>query len=439
MDSHGPDRCLLIATLLFAPIFATHNSLAAEAPAAVKSEEPTKQEEPKKETAESKEVKQAGKISEGELNALLATRLTDLQKAAAERALRVIRQIIEETRATQATVLTSTDAIRDGLLALQLQSTCDNDCAAFLKAARTRIDALRAMGFSDDLFQNKHLAHLVQVRLPRLQSQMVSLLIDDSVSAQRREDFLDELTLITERFQTTRRFRAGIGVSYWYLPKVHYVDKQSVDLTAFDPAPVNGSGGTLFNTEFDNRSVPSVVLSADVPFVQVDLAIPVQEVKQTIQTSVQDVPSSGGGDLLVRTIVNAELIGEFDLGFKFSLLETYRYIRGQRLDRDRYDVGFGVGMTGFRIRNLAETEVKQRTNPSETFDQLPAGSIVPTATDRTFNVLFISGFSGIRLSDEFSLSLEARCYRGKGTSTTGIALSRFSTTVSFTWYPTLGW
>jgi hypothetical protein len=304
---------------------------------------------------------------------------------------------------------------------------------------------LRA-SYGDELFQNSNLSNQIQVRLP--------LLIADSVKLTApgyddlRDDFLQELTLLSDRFLRSRRFRAGIGLSYAYLPTLRYMDVERVDFSPYQSAPSGGADAVIFNTQFTDQSLPALILSAKVPYLQLDIEVPKLKHEQSIATPVQQRPGDGNNDLLARTTVNAKLSVEYEASAKLSFMDVWQAIQDRKCkdapvdcksNYYQYDFGLGIGMTGFRIKNDVSTDVRFRSDPTQVFNDLQPGATITSKSDSAFNTIFLTAFYTFRISDEFQLGIDARYYDKKKVGSREVDIEGLTAGFSAVWYPTYSW
>ncbi len=236
-------------------------------------------------------------------------------KSLAKNALAVMNELLDDTRSAQARVYSAARSINRNLD--QIESS-DN---ATVTRARQSTRKLLSGSYSDALFQSRNLGDQIKTRLANLVAD--SLLMQTDKSQNLREDFLSELEIVTRRFVDAKRFRAGIGVEYIYLPKVSYAAATSVDLTPFQTSGIPLGDRTGFVVGFGNQTSPAARIMASGSGIDVSIAIPTQGQTRQIVTSVQGASvraDENSPDLLYRTTLTSTIKPELDASLSFSVL-----------------------------------------------------------------------------------------------------------------------
>lgn len=136
------------------------------------------------------------------------------------------------------------------------------------KDVRAQTEKLIDASYSDNIRQNANLSNQLKTRLKGLIADSLLIQSDTltpAVRQIRQDEFLRELTLLTERYVYSKQFRAGVGLSYLYLPQMSYVAFPNIDLSPFQNQEFGGSGRALFLADFSNRSSLALTLSAKCP------------------------------------------------------------------------------------------------------------------------------------------------------------------------------
>jgi hypothetical protein len=306
--------------------------------------------------------------------------------------------------------------------------------------------------YSDSLHQNRNLSNQIQTRLPLLLADSVKLAAtDQSLAAENRKllvDFANELTLLSRRYLQSRRFRVGVGAEYFYFPRMSYLGSVNVDLSPFYLIQPAGSGGFSFLADFSNQTTPAVVLTGKIPFTQVDVSLPTQGRTTTLVTPVQGLPfspsaaASSAATVLARSTVELKAKPEFDIGIAASVREILHLIRTGNSDFDttnQWDVGIGVGTTGFRIDQRASTDVRVRPDTSKTFNELASSGTFASSKTTSFQNNYWRLNLNLQVSDELQIGVVARSYFKKTIDTGPVNIKGPTVGVTVIWFPTFGW
>ena len=253
--------------------------------------------------------------------------------------------------------------------------------------------------FSDNLFRNRNLVRQLTTRLPGLLTDSISLKSDTE-----RKHFAQELEVVHGRLERTRKFRLGIGASFTYLPGIEFEQQQSVDLSVFQGSTLAMDPVVLdFNSvvDFSNRSVPGLLLSAKVPYVQFDAILPFFTKSEVTLFPVESLNLNGNGvNTLNRVNISSELDVEYDVSFRAQLLEIYEDAFGRPKRKSKstktkfseqavneyvqearwyqnFELGVGFGLLGTRFRNVAEVDTRFPTAEGQLFELLPQNNLAP--------------------------------------------------------------
>jgi hypothetical protein len=385
------------------------------------------------------------------LDAIKPTLPTSLQPYA-ELSLKAIRAILASTREDQNAIYEFAKTVRANVDRLP------NSSANAIKLAKEvedlsqtvegKTDKLIEASYSDSLKQNANLSNQLKMRLNGL---IVDSLVlhDCSVSEHlmkaRISAFKKELLLIADRYLNSRQFRLGIGASLMYMPRLSYVAVPNIDLSAFQNQPFGGNGRSLFMMDFANRSSPALNLMAKVPFVQLDMSIPSEEQTVKISTPAQRFAVSGTAtspDILARSTIESKLNVELDAALSLSIGDVANKLGMKKTSLgfgDRWDVGVGLGATGFRVRENVSTDVRVRTDPSKTFNDLPSTGSTTSSQTFSFHAVYWRFSGSIWISDELQVGLVAKTYRKKTVDDGPVNIKGQAVSVVLSWYPTLAW
>jgi hypothetical protein len=359
-------------------------------------------------------------------------------KSLGKNALSVLKELLDDTRSAQARVYVAVRTINRNLDALTSKDSDTVEKAGMLTAK------LMAGSYSDALFQSRNLGDQVKTRLANLVAD--SLLMQKNDSESLRDDFVGELSILTNRFVESRRFSAGIGLEYIYLPKVTYTASTAVDLSEFQASGVPVSGQTGFQIGFDKQATPATRIVASGSGMDVAITIPAQSQMRQVVTSVRQAEVSSPAssqDLMYRTTLTSKIKPEVDACLSFSVLYAAGLIKGAPEDereRQRISYHLGVGMTGFRVDEVATTEVRSRTDSTKAFNDLsPIGSTVSTRR-LSFKQGYWNADARFLVSDESQLAVSYRQYfHRSGHNELSPRVSGYALSIYFVWLPTFGW
>jgi hypothetical protein len=385
-----------------------------------------------------------------------------LDSSVLNEALDVVDLLIDSTRASQIQIYAAVRAINRNLDPLQI---CQKE---MVDEARERTFQLLDLSYSDALIQNGNLSEQVATRLANLVAD--SLALQRRTSPNYRRDFLRELRVLTDRFSQSKRFRAALGFEYLYLPRVSYAAAPPLDLTPFQLNQFGGGGIAQARMNFDHHVTPAISLGAKVDNIEVNVAIPRNTQAVTVTSAAQRVAvaaNQDSPDMLIRTTIESKLKAEFDAGATFWLLgawdtrERNRHLKRLRdkasgpkgkpmselLHEDpppestrRWDIGGGLGFTAFRIDERADTDVRLRSDPTKTFNELASSGTIHSEKSQFYRAPYMRADFRLNVSDELTLGVVARKYFGRANAEETSAQVRGATfSVLLVWYPTLGW
>jgi hypothetical protein len=363
-------------------------------------------------------------------------RLSD--RSIAKDALSVLDELIDDTRKAQSRIYVAVRTINRNLDSAKPSAADD------ISNARALTEALMGESYSDGLFQSGNLSDQITTRLANLVADSVLLQTDGS--AHRWKDFLRELGIIRDRVSKSRKFRVGIGAEYLYLPTVTYATGTRIDLTAFQTSGLGGSAVNGNVVRFDGQSTPAIRLSASTPVADVWVSIPSQRHSQTFVSEVRRsavTTTLASPDLLHRTSFTSNLKTEYDAAVSIDPLAIYRWATcGESSSKDSVPISFHVayGATGFRVEELATTDVRVRNDPLKTYQELASSGTIATARRFAFSRNYIAIEGRFSISDESQVGIVYRDYLGRRSDNeTSPWVSGGSLSLYFVWAPTFGW
>lgn len=347
----------------------------------------------------------------------------------------VLNELLETTRADQNSIYSFVRVVNINIdeidcLAGNPSSRGVAECLNFQESVRNINRELMISSYTDALFQNANLSNQIKIRLPLLIEDSLKLTGDNAEYL--REYFLDELNTLSRRFLDTRRFRAGLGLEYSYLPKISHTAAQRVDLSPFQSVPAPRRQRDNLLADFSNTSFASLVLSARVPYVQIDAVFPNSEVERVDATPIQ-LLADPSREIFFRSTITSKLDIEYELSVRVSLSDFFQ-ADGRAA---RHHGGIGVGLTGFDIEDTGVTDIRFRTNGMTTpFDDLPPGETIESAEKNSFNNPFLFAFYSVEISDTLQVGVELRAYDSDTSSGSEVAVDDVTVSIGATWYPT---
>ncbi len=400
----------------------------------------------------------------------------------------LINEVLEQTRKNQDAIYKYVRQVDRNLDEVD-KKRCANDqtCKDFVASTRAINSRLMVASYDDAIEQNGNLSNQIATRLPNLIEDSLRLVSD--ASQPRRNAFLDELTLISDRYLNSRRFRAGFGISNGFLPRIAYRGQALVDFSSFTTANLGGADHFIADADFSNNSFTSLLLSAKVPYVQIDAVFPTFKLPQTSTSGVvlRDLDASPG--FLARSTITSTLSVDYEVSVKASVHDLIRRAqlsdraqkrksekskdKGPRLEEDvalpnkdgqatitnvlrkdranatftpvergvrqpnsHADWGVGLGMTSFRIANSAVTDVRMRVDDNSIFTNLPTAATLTTEGSNSYSTLYGLLYATFKISDEFEVGIDVRSYRDDTVNSAQVNVDKLGFTVGVVWYPT---
>ena len=357
-------------------------------------------------------------------------------KALVDESIAVVNLLLSTTRADQNSVHAFARTVNRNIEALDCRGTNEFDeCESFKRKVRDTNATLLTSSYEDQLFQNRNLSEQIKSRLP--------LLIEDSLkfaqSSTRRDDFLYELEILSNRLLTSKRFRVGLGLGYSYLPSVSYQGNTSIDYSPFQSTISGGSDRLPFMTEFSNQSYASFAVSARIPFIEIDATFPTFSDSRTTLSPAQfrDIDSTDR-DVLARSTILSELEVDYEVSVKLSLPDLLERTPFGR-PNTQADFGIGAGLTGFAIQDTITTDVRFRTDDTSPFSALTTSEELTAKSKNNFNSPFAILYYAFDISDEFRSGVDVRWYLDTNSSNNTIAVEDLTVSVYVMWYPTFPW
>lgn len=307
----------------------------------------------------------------------------------------------------------------------------------FIDDVNSVLYTLRKASYSDRIFQNSNLSNQIKARIP--------LLLEDasrfskSTTEFQKRTFKDELYVFSDRFLASKRLFLGVGLAYSYIPSANYSGLARIDFSPFQSDIQGGASQVFYRNEFSNKSYGAIKLRARMPVLTVEFSVPQYEETLPLVTEVDRIDiGDPNEDLLVRSNIDTTLSTEFGAELKFSIGEIYGLFLGEILNREfrfRDDILFGVGLTGFEVKDVVRTDFRLRSNPNDAFRDLTTTEIVETRKSNNFNAVFLTLQYNIQLTDELTADVTFKHFGSESNDFGSIEFDGLSTSVGITWFP----
>jgi hypothetical protein len=346
----------------------------------------------------------------------------------ANESIAVIDELLEKTRIDQDAVYLFVRTINRNIDTV----TEDSD---FVANVRTLTSKLRTASYNDWVFQNANLSKQIQTRIPLLIED--SLKLSENGAVYLRQDFLDELTIFTQRYMSANRFRAGFGISYSYIPTLSYSAISRVDLSPFQTNISGGSDRLFFNNEFSNSSYPSFALNARIPYFTVEAIFPTYDEERSSTTGVvfRDIDNSSR-DIKYQSKISSKLELEYDISVRLSVYDLIMKLTKQPAT-GQIDFGAGAGFVGFEVTDRISTDIRFTQDPNISFDQLTTSETLEFEDSRSFNSRYYVLYATFELTDEFFVGTNIKYHRDSSNNNGEIEVDGYSVGLTGIWYPTL--
>ena len=337
--------------------------------------------------------------------------------------------------------------VRDNPGILATPDVPPTDCVEFVRRVRLVNEELMIETYGDALHQNANLSNQIATRLDSLVEDTENL-----DTRQERDQFFSEYTLIADRYLDSNRFRVGLGAIYSYLPKVEYSGIARIDFSPYQTTASGGADRLLFNQKFSNIGYLSPLITVKAPFLDIDFAFPDLETTQTTIPPIlfrdTDDPMT---EMLAQSTIASTVEIEYEIGIRVALgklfkrrknraalrrLDPFNTIRDPKSIQTRFDWGVGVGMAGFLVENSVSTDVRLRTDPTDTFNDLTSEGTIATQDDRNINTAFAVGYFKVRVNDEIEVGIDYKKYENDSANGGQISVGGDTVSISAAWYPT---
>ncbi|ASD68712.1 hypothetical protein [Pseudoalteromonas piscicida] len=311
----------------------------------------------------------------------------------------------------------------------------------FVSRMRELTSDLRASSYADEIHYNTNLSYQLRTRMPIIVK--ASLLLNDTNASDeqlnyRKEDFEKELRLFTDKYISTSRFKAGLGFSYAYTPKINYRANNVLDLSPFTPDAVGGVNKASFTQSFANSSFPSFEVAAKMPWVELGISVPVSSEDSSITTPVQFVKLDDTSDreAAFRTTLESTIKMEYDFSFRLPLLGGYKKLRFSNPRNSQMDWGLLLGLTGFKIEDEFTTDLRFRTDNTP-FNELSAGTSFSTSRSLNFQTIYYGAYYEFEFVDELYMTIDVKWHKNQSEGDNQIDVDGFTTSLRIIYAPTI--
>jgi hypothetical protein len=317
----------------------------------------------------------------------------------------------------------------------------DQDEDEDIKDIKSIINKLRVSSYTDRIHYNTNLANQLRVRMPILLSASAKLSdtsIDVTVRDFLKKDFLDELSLFSDKYLKSSRFQAGLGISYSYSPVIQYTSRNLLDLTPFSQNVEVAPTSLRFDQSFANQSYLNFEIAAKLAWGELGLSIPKYSETSTIQSpvSVELLSGSETEFAVYRSTIQSQLEIEYDFSVRIPILSNYKRIRYSRYRNSQFDYGLMAGVTGFQITDSVTTDLRFR-NDNIAFNQLAESEILTSTRSVNFQSLNVGAYLEFEFVDELYMTLDIKWHGNNSSDESRIDVDGFTTSLRLIYAPTL--
>lgn len=351
-------------------------------------------------------------------------------------ALDILEGIAENTRADQTKMRDLALAIESYIYTIpETEKTRPFKDKVLLKTKDIKFHSRR-----DTFFMNQNISRLTRCEGPilleeisRLSEKYKSSDTQEHELSDRMNIFKSDLTELSSKYINTRKFYAGVGMSYAYIPQIFLRSNYNLDFTMFDPTLGNDgnsglvdSGTQFIDSNFSNFGYPALRFTVDIPYISVDLMLSNKDVSVVDSSAVASQNTGLESEaILFKTDINSTLSLDYDAQVRLSLKDLtaefdthFRPNRGNGSVTDKFvnkllsqiDFGLGVGLTGFGIKNRISTDFRLKRSNDFNFNELETLEIRHQSSRNSFRVSYWNAFATFEVSDQIMASLEYRFY-----------------------------
>lgn len=379
-----------------------------------------------------------------------------------ERYTKYIREALASTRGLQETVFVEVNKLIEASIDYIDTDHFNNLTPAQQKSYKTWQDKsmrslLNMVVLSSDegTIDNEKAFQSIEPRLIELQKILIKIQESKSEAAQNlRINQFDAIANDTSSdYQLLRRFNAGAGLTYNYLPNLKYTGVISPDLERYLPLVNAGSGNTYgsalerlgeFEQSFSNTAYPSLTLSAKMGFLSASVGLPFYDSTKTVAASDSfAVLTETNQRLIAKNTVETEFTPVFDANISLSVFDLYEVIRDHYFTADwtrlgtklshQLDVGFVFGMSGFKLTDTYTSDIRM-VNQGVSFNDSEAVDTVTSKVERNLRPLSYGVYIRLKPSDTIMLGFDFKYFENDTDGNFAVDVDGVAVTANFTYY-----
>lgn len=318
----------------------------------------------------------------------------------------------------------------------------DDDFQKFKESVRQRSNDLLKSSYTDRFHRNENLSYQVSTRLASLVQDAVKIASQDSSkgydSVLYAEDFQKEFEIFTDRYVGSARFSAGIGFSMNYIPRIIYHETTRIGFDTLQSV-VSGGADRLTYTgifENDNYIAPSIVLGT--PYFKVNAVFPdySDETMVTIPVNQREIAGIQG-DVFYQTQVTSSLDIDYDINIMVSIRDYMLLWFDYKPLLQQFDYGIGYGALGVKVKSAFDTDIRVRTEGTDSFSNLTTTMILSGSEDHSYMIGYIKGYADFVFADTWVGGISVKYYHDDSNNGNRINVDGYTVSLEFHWFPTI--
>lgn len=373
-----------------------------------------------------------------------------------------IRGILASTRGLQDLVFKDANELIESSIAflesdefIKLDANSQKKYIAFQEEAAKLLIEMAVLSSDEGIADNEKAFKSIGPRLSELKKILNKIKGSQNLVAitQRTNQFTKLLNDTESDYRFLKRFNAGVGISYSYLPEVRYTGVVRPDLDRYLPL-VDADTGNPFNTalsitgefaqDFSNTSYPSITFSAHMDFISATVAFPFyNDTKVVNATDSQRVQGDTNQRLIAKNTVSTEFKPLFEAGINLSAPDLWQFIKknkwltsddstlSERLTH-QIDFGLHIGVTAFQLEDTFTSDIRM-VNQGLSFVDSVAIETVTQKVKRNLRPISFGVYLRLEPADALSIGFDLRYYENDSDGDFVVDVSGTTATVNVTY------
>ena len=374
-----------------------------------------------------------------------------------------IRDALASTRGLQDTVFLEANKIIESSIAFMdtnefadLDDVMKENYSEWQEKAMGKLLRMVVLSSDEGTFDNNKQFATIEPRLIELQKILVRIQLSKSEETQKlRINQYESIALDTASdYSLLRRFNAGVGFTYNYLPNVTYSGIVNPNTRQY-LSLVNATGtSNIFGTDlvrvgefsqsFSNTAYPALTLAARMTFVSARLGLPFYSKDTLVNASDSFVALTDSNQrLIVQNQVETEFKPIFDISVSLSILELYEEVRdhyfssvetrlGSKLST-QIDVGITLGMSAFQLNDKYTSDIRFVSEGSSFYDSTSLG-IVTSEVERNLRPISYGLYFNLQPTDTITIGFDIKYYDNDTDGDFVVDVDGTSVSANFTYY-----